>query len=180
MTPPCFSLPHELPRRGPAGATRPRGRRPAPRLMPSCSWRGRTRAAPRGHRPDLPVSRPRRLFLPDGPRMPRRRRRLRSAVRPRFRLGLLRAGCDRERTDLGGPHPASGHAARVVQIVAQRAHRPRPRLPQPRCQPGRLLASACLPQFFKAVEIEGEPFWDGGYLGNPALWPLYEQGGVPT
>ncbi|MBU8537432.1 patatin-like phospholipase family protein [Falsiroseomonas tokyonensis] len=42
-----------------------------------------------------------------------------------------------------------------------------------------LLASACLPQFFKAVEIDGEPFWDGGYLGNPALWPLYEQGGPP-
>ncbi|HYF06738.1 MAG TPA: patatin-like phospholipase family protein [Acetobacteraceae bacterium] len=42
-----------------------------------------------------------------------------------------------------------------------------------------LLASACLPQIFKAVEIEGEPFWDGGYLGNPALWPLYEQGGPP-
>ena len=42
-----------------------------------------------------------------------------------------------------------------------------------------LLASACLPQVFKAVEIEGEPYWDGGYLGNPALWPLYEQGGPP-
>ncbi|WP_372623630.1 patatin-like phospholipase family protein [Falsiroseomonas sp.] len=42
-----------------------------------------------------------------------------------------------------------------------------------------VLASACLPQFFKAVEIDGEPFWDGGYLGNPALWPLYEQGGAP-
>lgn len=42
-----------------------------------------------------------------------------------------------------------------------------------------LLASACLPHIFKAVEIDGEPFWDGGYLGNPALWPLYEQGGPP-
>jgi NTE family protein len=42
-----------------------------------------------------------------------------------------------------------------------------------------VMASACLPQFFKAVEIDGEPYWDGGYLGNPALWPLYEQGGVP-
>jgi NTE family protein len=35
-----------------------------------------------------------------------------------------------------------------------------------------LLASACLPQLFRAVEIDGEPFWDGGYSGNPALWPL--------
>ncbi len=35
-----------------------------------------------------------------------------------------------------------------------------------------LLASACLPQVFKAVQIDGEPYWDGGYSGNPALWPL--------
>ena len=42
-----------------------------------------------------------------------------------------------------------------------------------------LLASACLPHIFKAVEIDGEPYWDGGYLGNPALWPLHEQGGPP-
>ncbi len=36
-----------------------------------------------------------------------------------------------------------------------------------------LLASACLPHLFHAVEIEGEPYWDGGYLANPALWPLF-------
>ena len=35
-----------------------------------------------------------------------------------------------------------------------------------------LLASACLPQLFRAVEIDGEPYWDGGYSGNPAIWPL--------
>ncbi|MES2715345.1 MAG: patatin-like phospholipase family protein [Pseudomonadota bacterium] len=35
-----------------------------------------------------------------------------------------------------------------------------------------LLASACLPQLFQAVQIDGEPYWDGGYSGNPALWPL--------
>jgi NTE family protein len=35
-----------------------------------------------------------------------------------------------------------------------------------------LLASACLPQIFRAVVIDGEPYWDGGYSGNPALWPL--------
>lgn len=35
-----------------------------------------------------------------------------------------------------------------------------------------LIASACLPQLFKAVEIDGEPYWDGGYLGNPAFYPL--------
>ncbi|MGO8920600.1 MAG: patatin-like phospholipase family protein [Stellaceae bacterium] len=35
-----------------------------------------------------------------------------------------------------------------------------------------LLASACLPQIFQAVVIEGDPYWDGGYMGNPSLWPL--------
>lgn len=34
-----------------------------------------------------------------------------------------------------------------------------------------LMASACLPHLFQAVEIEGEPYWDGGYLTNPPLWP---------
>ena len=35
-----------------------------------------------------------------------------------------------------------------------------------------VMASACLPQLFKAVEIDGKPYWDGGYLGNPSLFPL--------
>jgi NTE family protein len=35
-----------------------------------------------------------------------------------------------------------------------------------------LMASACLPQLFKAVQIDGAAYWDGGYSGNPALWPL--------
>ncbi len=37
-----------------------------------------------------------------------------------------------------------------------------------------LLASACLPQLFQAVEIDGEPYWDGGYSGNPTLWPMID------
>src|SRR5262249_47659384 len=35
-----------------------------------------------------------------------------------------------------------------------------------------IVASACLPHLFRAVEIEGEAYWDGGYTGNPALYPL--------
>jgi NTE family protein len=35
-----------------------------------------------------------------------------------------------------------------------------------------VMASACLPMMFRAVEIEGEQYWDGGYSGNPALHPL--------
>jgi len=36
-----------------------------------------------------------------------------------------------------------------------------------------LMASACLPMLFQAVEIDGEPYWDGGYMGNPPLFPLF-------
>jgi NTE family protein len=35
-----------------------------------------------------------------------------------------------------------------------------------------VLASACLPFLFQAVEIDGEHYWDGGYMGNPAIFPL--------
>lgn len=33
-------------------------------------------------------------------------------------------------------------------------------------------ASACLPMLFRAVEVDGEHYWDGGYVGNPAIYPL--------
>ncbi len=36
-----------------------------------------------------------------------------------------------------------------------------------------LMASACLPMLFQAVEIDGEAYWDGGYMGNPPLFPLF-------
>ena len=36
-----------------------------------------------------------------------------------------------------------------------------------------VLASACLPQVFKAINIDDTPLWDGGYVGNPALFPLF-------
>jgi NTE family protein len=39
-----------------------------------------------------------------------------------------------------------------------------------------LLASACLPEFFQAVELDGEAYWDGGYCGNPTLWPMIHNG----
>ncbi|MFC3058661.1 patatin-like phospholipase family protein [Paenirhodobacter populi] len=38
-----------------------------------------------------------------------------------------------------------------------------------------LLASACLPTLFQAVEIDGESYWDGGYTGNPTLTPLVRE-----
>ena len=36
-----------------------------------------------------------------------------------------------------------------------------------------VMASACLPFLFRAVEIEGEPYWDGGYLANPPIFPFF-------
>jgi NTE family protein len=38
--------------------------------------------------------------------------------------------------------------------------------------PDVLLASGCLPTLFQAIEIDGEPYWDGGYSGNPTITPL--------
>jgi len=36
-----------------------------------------------------------------------------------------------------------------------------------------VMASACLPFLFRAVEIDGTPYWDGGYLGNPVIYPFF-------
>ncbi len=41
--------------------------------------------------------------------------------------------------------------------------------------PDVLLASACLPTMFQAVEIDGEAYWDGGYSGNPTLSTLVRE-----
>ena len=41
--------------------------------------------------------------------------------------------------------------------------------------PDVLLASACLPTLFQAVEIDGENYWDGGYSGNPTITPLVRE-----
>jgi NTE family protein len=38
-----------------------------------------------------------------------------------------------------------------------------------------VMASACLPMVFQAVEIDGVPYWDGGYMGNPTLFPFHTQ-----
>lgn len=38
-----------------------------------------------------------------------------------------------------------------------------------------VMASACLPFMFQAVEIDGVPYWDGGYMGNPVLYPFFSR-----
>jgi Predicted esterase of the alpha-beta hydrolase superfamily len=45
----------------------------------------------------------------------------------------------------------------------------------PEITPDVLLASACLPTLFQAVEIDGQPYWDGGYSGNPTITPLVRE-----
>lgn len=40
-----------------------------------------------------------------------------------------------------------------------------------------VMASACLPFLFKAVEIDGDAYWDGGYMANPSMMPLLEECG---
>ncbi len=42
--------------------------------------------------------------------------------------------------------------------------------------PDVVLASACLPYVFQAIEIDGENYWDGGFMGNPAIFPLIYNG----
>lgn len=44
---------------------------------------------------------------------------------------------------------------------------------QARMSVERVMASTCLPLVFQAVEVDGEYYWDGGYMGNPPLWPLF-------
>jgi NTE family protein len=49
---------------------------------------------------------------------------------------------------------------------------------QPDISADAVMASACLPFLYKAVEINGEAYWDGGYTGNPALFPLVDECGA--
>ena len=45
----------------------------------------------------------------------------------------------------------------------------------PEITPEVLLASACLPTMFQAIEIDGEAYWDGGFAGNPTMTPLVRE-----
>ncbi|MBN8998523.1 MAG: patatin-like phospholipase family protein [Rhizobiales bacterium] len=38
-----------------------------------------------------------------------------------------------------------------------------------------VMASACLPYLFQTVFVDGEPYWDGGFMGNPALFPFFTE-----
>lgn len=63
-----------------------------------------------------------------------------------------------------------------VFVTATNVHTGRPRVfRNVDMTPDALLASACLPTMYKAVEIDGEPYWDGGYSGNPTMTPLVRE-----
>lgn len=69
-------------------------------------------------------------------------------------------GCDRTSLFVAATHVATGELRifRQDQLTADM-----------------VLASACLPLLFQAVEVNGEAYWDGGYAGNPALLPLISE-----
>lgn len=63
-----------------------------------------------------------------------------------------------------------------VFITATNVRTGRPRVfRNAELSPDVLLASACLPAMFQAVEIDGEAYWDGGYSGNPTMTPLVQE-----
>ena len=73
----------------------------------------------------------------------------------------------------------------VKSALARRAQRSKiqysvfPRhLPREELTADMVMASACLPTVFQAVEIDGVPYWDGGYMGNPSLFPFHGQTGT--
>jgi NTE family protein len=66
-------------------------------------------------------------------------------------------GCDRVQLFISATNVATGKI-RVFR--------------NPELTPKAVMASACLPHLFQAIEIDGQPYWDGGYMGNPAIYPL--------
>ena len=85
--------------------------------------------------------------------------------------GFLESQVDFERL-AAAPHPATPK----VFVVATRVRTGKAEVfSGKRLNADAVMASACLPMVFQAVEIEGDHFWDGGYTGNPALHPLIYQ-----
>ncbi len=63
-----------------------------------------------------------------------------------------------------------------VFVTATNVRTGRPKVfRQPELSVDSLMASAALPFMFQAVEIDGEAYWDGGFTGNPALFPLVDE-----
>ena len=89
---------------------------------------------------------------------------------------------------LGGANPLESVLARAIDfeaiaqgpiklfVTATNVRTGRGRVfRNPEITPKVLLASACLPTLFQAIEIDGESYWDGGYSGNPTMTPLIRE-----
>ena len=64
--------------------------------------------------------------------------------------------------------------ARPIYIAATNVQNGRLHIfPHEKISAEAVMASACLPAVFQAVEIDGVAYWDGGYLGNPVLYPFF-------
>ncbi len=73
-----------------------------------------------------------------------------------------------------------GEASIKLFITATNVHTGRGRVFRNKeITPDVLLASACLPTMFQAIEIDGEPYWDGGFVGNPTITPLVRESDAP-
>ena len=69
-----------------------------------------------------------------------------------------------------------GRSPVKVFVTATNVHTGRPRVfRNADVSSDALLASACLPTMFQAIEIDGEAYWDGGYAGNPTISPLVRE-----
>ncbi len=63
-----------------------------------------------------------------------------------------------------------------VFVTATNVRTGRPKVfRQPELSVDAVMASAALPLMFQAVELDGEAYWDGGFMGNPALFPLVDE-----
>src|SRR5262249_6907557 len=66
------------------------------------------------------------------------------------------------------------HPGPPLFVSATNVHTGRLRVfPRSRLTDEAVMASACLPLMFQAVEIDGVPYWDGGFLANPAIFPFF-------
>jgi NTE family protein len=60
-------------------------------------------------------------------------------------------------------------------VTATNVHTGRLRVfPREKITADTIMASACLPLLFRAVEIDDVPYWDGGYMGNPVIFPFFD------
>ena len=95
------------------------------------------------------------------------------ALRASIRSATIRSATSSPRASIS---PISPKRSIKLFITATNVHTGRGRVFRNKeITPDVLLASACLPTMFQAIEIDGEPYWDGGFAGNPTITPLVRE-----